>query len=49
MIHTLECLCHSCGMEYEIRFNTDEFQEPTHCVGCGIDDDSLEINLKTIE
>ncbi|MGG3890066.1 hypothetical protein [Metabacillus fastidiosus] len=43
---TLIYLCHSCGMEYEITFNEHDFVEPEHCAGCGINDDSLQIEVK---
>lgn len=45
---TLNCLCHSCGMEYEITFDQKDFVEPEHCAGCGIADDSLEV-LEKVE
>lgn len=42
----LKCLCHSCGMEYLIIFNEQDYVEPEHCAGCGLNDDSLEITVK---
>jgi hypothetical protein len=48
MIYTLECICNACGIEYEIRYDDGNFNEPTHCGGCG-SDGSLETNVKTVE
>ncbi len=43
---TLVCLCHSCGIEYELTYNDRDFLEPYHCAGCGIDDDSFQSEVK---
>jgi hypothetical protein len=33
--------CYACGMEYEIIWDDDNYNEPTKCAACGEDD--LEI------
>ncbi|MEH7116071.1 hypothetical protein V7128_01430 [Neobacillus vireti] len=34
--------CNECGMEYNIIWEDDNFEEPTKCAGCG--KDHIEIN-----
>jgi rRNA maturation endonuclease Nob1 len=46
IVKTLICVCHGCGIEYEITFNEQDYYEPDHCAGCGIDDDTLEKSYK---
>jgi predicted Zn-ribbon and HTH transcriptional regulator len=34
--------CNECGMEYNIIWEDDNFEEPTRCAGCGKEE--IEIN-----
>lgn len=41
-IVTIKYYCNDCKMEFEVTYDDEKFDVPTHCVACGSDNDLTE-------